>query len=48
MWFGQVTVGAYINNHAGRASFVRNLFTIGWVLSALVGMICFLKWVWQA
>ena len=48
LWLGQITVGAYLTDRAGRASLVRNLFTVGWVLSALVGMIGFVKWVWQA
>jgi hypothetical protein len=48
LWLGQITVGAYLSNRAARASLVRNLFTIAWALSALVGMIGFIKWVWQA
>ena len=48
LWFGSAAVGAYANNSASRASVVRTLFNIGWVLCATVGVVRFIQWVWQA
>ncbi|MGA8104163.1 MAG: hypothetical protein WB869_18530 [Candidatus Acidiferrales bacterium] len=48
LWFGDAAVGAYTSNPASRVWIVRSLFNIGWVLSALVGVVRFLRWVWQA
>ena len=46
-WFLQLMMSSWTDNGSTKAWIIRIAFIVGMVLSALIGVIRFVKWVWQ-
>ena len=46
LWFVQLMMGTYTDSGSPRAWTVRIAFIVGMIVSGLIGVIRFVKWVW--
>jgi hypothetical protein len=48
LWYVQLMMGIYTDSGSIRAWVIRIALIAGMVISALIGVIRFVKWIWQS